>query len=331
MYGFAETTGEFRMKFETKNPKMEASRDGYGRGLVKVGTKNKNVVALCCDLTESTRVDGFKKKFPSRYVEVGIQEQNMAGLSAGMASTGKIPYMSSYAVFSPGRNWDQVRVSICYSNLNVKIEGAHAGISVGPDGATHQALEDISITRVLPNMTVIVPADSNEGEKATVAAARIKGPVYLRFSRSKTPVITNSKTPFKVGRAEIYRTGKDVAIIACGTMVYESLVAAEKLKEAGIDATVVNCHTVKPIDEKTIVSVAKKTGAIVSAEEHQINGGLGSAVARILAHIGYNMPFQAFGIPDKFIKDIGNRELLLQKAGLSHKEISKSIIKKLQR
>ena len=317
------------MKIDLKNPKMEASRDGYGRGLVKVGTKNKKVVALCCDLTESTRVDGFKKRFPSRYIEAGIQEQNMAGLSAGMASTGKIPYMSSYAVFSPGRNWDQIRVSICYSNLNVKIQGAHAGISVGPDGATHQALEDISIMRVLPNMTVIVPTDSNEGEKATIAAAKIKGPVYLRFSRSKTPVITEAKTPFEVGRAEIYKTGKDVSIIACGSMVYESLVAAEKLKEEGINATVVNCHTIKPIDEKTIVEVAKKTGAVVSAEEHQVNGGLGSAVSEVLSK-KHPTPQEFVGIQDTF-GESGKPEELMKKYHVTSDDIVKAAKKVVKR
>lgn len=314
---------------DIKNPKMVASRDGYGKGLVKLGSKNKKVVALCCDLTESTRVEGFKKKFPKRYVEVGIGEQNMAGLAAGMAMNGKIPFISSYAVFSPGRNWDQIRVSVCYSNLNVKIQGAHAGISVGPDGATHQALEDIAITRVLPNMTVIVPADAAQGEKATIASAGIKGPVYLRFSRSKTPVITNSKTPFKVGRADTYKNGSDVVIIACGTMVYESLVAAENLKKEGVSAMVVNCHTIKPIDEASIVAAAKKTGAVVTAEEHQIHGGLGSAVAEVLGK-RHPTPMEIVGIQDTF-GESGKPEELLKKYHCTHEDISKAVKKVLER
>ncbi len=317
------------MKFNLKNPKIEASRDGYGRGLVELGKKNKKVVSLCGDLSESTRVEEFKKKFPGRFVEVGVAEQNMAGIAAGMASTGKIPFISSYAVFSPGRNWDQIRVSICYSNLNVKIQGSHAGITVGADGATHQGLEDIAITRVLPNMTVVVPADSVEGEKATISATSIKGPVYLRFSRNKIPIITDSKTPFKIGRAEILRSGKDVALIACGSMVYESLVAAERLKKIGIDATVVNSHTIKPIDEKTIVAVAKKTGAVVSAEEHQINGGLGSAVSEVLSK-NFPVPQEFVGIRDTF-GESGEPEELMKKYHITSEDIvlaAKKVVKR---
>lgn len=307
------------MKINLDKPEMAASRDGYGNGLLKLGAKNNKVVALCCDLTESTRVEPFAKKYPHRYVEIGVSEQNMAGLAAGMAINGKIPFISSYAVFSPGRNWDQIRVSICYSNMNVKIQGAHAGISVGPDGATHQALEDIAITRVLPNMKVIVPADSVEGEKATIAAASIKGPVYLRFSRSKTPIVTEKKDPFKIGKANILKNGTDVCIIACGTMVYEALVAAEDLKEEGISAMVINNHTIKPMDEKTITAAAKKTGAIVTAEEHQIHGGLGSAVSEVIVK-NFPVPMEMVGIQDTF-GESGEPEQLLKKYGCTHKEI----------
>ena len=317
------------MKFNLKNPQMEASRDGYGRGLVKLGEKNKNVVALCCDLTESTRVEDFKKKFPERYIEMGVAEQNMAGIAAGMAIGGKIPFMSSYAVFSPGRNWDQVRVSICYSNLNVKIQGAHAGISVGPDGATHQALEDIAITRVLPNMTVIVPCDSSEGEKATIASASLNGPVYLRFSRSKTPLITNSETPFKIGKAETFRNGKDVCIVACGAMVYEALVAAEALESEGISAMVINSHTVKPIDSNAIISAAKKTGAIVTAEEHQVNGGLGGAVAEVLGK-NFPVPMEIVGIQDTF-GESGEPDELLRKYHCTNKDIFAAVKRAVRR
>lgn len=308
--------------FRIDNLKMIPSRDGYGKGLVKLG-KNKNVVALCCDLTDSTRVNWFKEKFPKRFIECGIQEQNMAGLAAGLAMTGKIPFMSSYAVFSPGRNWDQIRVSICYNNLNVKIQGAHAGLSVGPDGATHQALEDIAITRVLPNMIVIVPCDALEGEKATVASVKIKGPVYLRFGREKVPQITTKKTPFKIGKADIYKKGKDVCIIACGVMVYEALVAAEKLKKQGIDAMVINNHTIKPMDNKTIINAAKKTKAIVTAEEHQINGGLGSAVAEVLSK-HYPTKIEMVAVKDTF-GESGKGNELMKKYGLTSNDIIKAV------
>ena len=322
---------EFRMniKVDLKNPKMEASRDGYGRGLVKLGARKKNVMALCCDLTDSTRVQKFKDKYPSRYVEVGIGEQNMAGLAAGMAMNGKIPFISSYAVFSPGRNWDQIRVSICYNNLPVKIQGAHAGISVGPYGATHQALEDIAITRVLPNMTVVVPADSIQGEKATIKSTSVKGPVYLRFSRSNTPVITDNDTPFEIGKADIYRQGRDVCIIACGTMVYESLVAAENLKKEGISAMVINNHTIKPIDSKTIIAAAKKTGAIVTAEEHQIHGGMGSAVSEVIVK-NFPVPMEFVGINDTF-GESGQPEELLKKYKCTSKEIILAVKKAIRR
>lgn len=299
------------------------TRDGYGKGLVELGKKNKNVVALCCDLTDSTRVAWFKKQFPKRYIEVGVAEQNMAGIAAGMALSGKIPFMSSYAVFSPGRNWDQIRVSIAYSNANVKIQGAHAGISVGPDGATHQALEDIAIMRVLPNMTVIVPADAVESQKATIASAKINGPVYLRFGREKVPVITTSKTPFKVGKAEVYKEGKDVCIVACGIMVYEALRAAEILKKAGISAMVINNHTIKPIDKETLVKAAKKCKAIVTAEEHQIAGGLGGAVAEILSE-HHPVPMRFVGVLDRF-GESGAPEELLKKFKCTSNDIIKAV------
>jgi transketolase len=305
------------------NAKGIPSRDGYGNGLVKLGKKNKNVLVLCCDLTDSTRAGWFKKKYPKRFIEVGVAEQNLAGIAAGLSTLGKIPFISSYAVFNPGRNWDQIRVSICYSNLNVKIQGAHAGISVGPDGATHQALEDIAITRCLPNLTAVVPADAVESEKATIASAKIKGPVYIRFGREKVPTVTTKRTPFKIGKANIYKYGKDVAVITAGIMVYEALVAAEKLKKEGIDIMVVNNHTIKPIDKATLISAAKKTKAIVTAEEHQIQGGLGSAVSEVLSQ-NYPVPMKFVGIMDRF-GESGKPNELLKKFGCTSAEIIKAV------
>ena len=317
------------MKFDINNLKKEPLRDGFGKALVKLGGTNKNVVALCCDLTDSTRVGWFKEKFPKRFIEVGVAEQNMAGLGAGLAMVGKIPFLCSYAVFSPGRSWDQLRVSVCYNNLNVKIIGAHAGISVGPDGATHQALEDIAIMRVLPNMTVIVPADSNQAERATIASASIKGPVYIRLGRNEVPVITDSKTNFKIGKADIYREGKDVSIIACGVMVYEALLAADILAKEGIKARVINCHTIKPLDRETIVSSAKSTGAVVTAEEHQINGGLGGSIAELLGK-NYPVPIEMVGVNDSF-GESGEPKELLEKYNCTSKDIIFSVRKVLKR
>jgi transketolase len=317
------------MKINLNNLKKESTREGYGRALVKLGEKHKEVVALCCDLTDSTKVDAFKKKFPDRFVEVGVAEQNMAGIAAGMAMSGKVPYISSYATFSPGRNWDQIRVSLCYNNVNVKIQGAHAGISVGPDGATHQALEDIGIMRVLPNMKVIVPCDSVEAEKATLTSYDIKGPVYLRFGRNNIPIITDLKTPFKFARAEKFREGKDVCIIACGVMVYHALLAAEKLAKEGISAMVINNHTIKPIDVKTLVNAAKKTKAIVTAEEHQINTGLGSIVAEVLSK-NFPVPIEMVGIQDTF-GESGEPEELLEKYKCTSVDIIKAVKKVIGR
>ncbi len=299
------------------------SRDGYGKGLVALGEKNENIVALCCDLSDSTRMGWFEEKFPERFIEVGVAEQNMMGIAAGLSDEGKIPFVSSYAVFSPGRNWDQLRISVCYSQANVKIEGAHAGISVGPDGATHQALEDIAITRCIPNLVVVVPADAVEGEKATIESGLLKGPVYLRFGREKVPTITTEQTPFKIGRAEVFREGKDVCVIACGIMVYEALIAAEKLEEQGIEVMVINNHTVKPIDKKTLIEAAKKTGAVVTAEEHQVQGGMGSAVAEVLAE-SFPVPIKFVGIQDRF-GESGEPEELLEKFGCTSKEIIQAV------
>jgi len=303
-------------------------RDGFGQGLVELGQKNPDVVALCGDLVESTRVLAFAEAFPERYFEMGVAEQNMAGVAAGLALAGKIPFISSYAVFSPGRNWDQIRVSICYSQANVKIVGAHAGISVGPDGATHQALEDVAITRVLPNLIVVVPTDSVEAKKATIAIAGYKGPAYIRFGREKTPVITKADTPFELGKALTLTNGSDVTIIANGQMVYRAMMAAEEL--AGkVSVRVINMHTVKPIDARAIIDAAKETGAIVTAEEHQITGGLGGAVAEVLAD-HQPTPMERVAILDTF-GESGPPEVLMDHYHLGVADIVHAIERVIRR
>ena len=321
--------------FEKDKLKQEPTRNGYGAGLVRVGEEDKNVVALCADLTESTRSQMFKDRFPERFIEMGVAEQNMASVAAGMAAMGKTPFISSYAMFSPGRNWEQIRTTICYNERNVKICGAHAGVSVGPDGATHQATEDIAITRVIPNMTVLAPCDAIEAEKATIAAAKIKGPVYIRFAREKTPVFTTKETSFEIGKAECFHKLKnenqgDAAIIACGPLVYNALLAAKELEdEEGLSICVLNNHTIKPIDEERLIHVAKKTGAVVTVEEHQINGGMGSAVAEVLAK-NYPVPQEFIGIQDRF-GESGTSIELLQAFGLDTHAIKSAVRKVIAR
>jgi transketolase len=304
-------------------------RNGYGEGLVILGKENPNVVSLCCDLVESTKTAEFAKMFPERYVEVGVAEQNMAGLAAGMAHEGKIPFCTSYATFSPGRNWDQIRVSICYSGNNVKIIGSHAGISVGPDGATHQAMEDIAITRVLPRMVVLVPCDAIEARKMTVAAGKINAPVYIRLAREKTPQFTTDKTPFEIGKAQVFRSGKDCTIAAAGPQVYYALLAADKLSKEKIECEVVNVGSVKPLDAETLVKSAKKTGCIVSAEEHQITGGVGSAVSEALSK-NYPVPQEFVGMPDHY-GESGEPNELISKWGMDSEAIYKAVKKVIKR
>ncbi len=307
-----------------------ATRDGYGKALVELGQKNPNVVVLTGDLSESTRSNWFAEKFPERFVEVGVAEQNMMGIAAGLALSGKIPFVSSYATFNPGRNWDQLRVSVCYSKANVKVAGAHAGISVGPDGATHQALEDIAMVRALPNLVVVVPCDAIETRKATIAIAQeVKGPAYIRFGREKSAQFTTQDSPFKLGRAEIFRDGKDVAIIGSGMLVYHSLLAAEELSKEGIDVMVINNHTIKPIDRKTITQAAKKCGAVVTVEEHQINGGAGSAVMEVLAE-ECPVPVERVGMRDTF-GESGQPWELVEKYGMGKDSIKKAVLKVLKR
>ena len=294
-----------------------------------LGKENPDVIVLCCDLTESTRSLDFANAYPERFVQVGVAEQNLAGLGAGMAHEGKIPFITSYATFSPGRNWDQIRVSICYSGNNVKIIGSHAGISVGPDGATHQAMEDIAITRVLPRMTVLVPADAMEARKATIAASKINGPVYIRLAREKTAQFTTEETPFEIGKASVFREGKDCTIAAAGPQVYYALQAAEVLSKEGIDCEVINLVSVKPMDEETLVTSVKKTGCVVSAEEHQVTGGVGSTVAEALAR-NFPVPQEFVGMPDHF-GESGEPVELIAKWGMDGKAIVEAVKKVIKR
>ncbi len=276
-------------------------RDGFGYGLVEAGKADERVVVVCADLEESTRAEWFHKEFPDRFVEVGVAEQNLATVASGMANYGKVPFITSYATFSPGRNNEQIRTTIALNNVPVKIAGSHAGVSVGPDGATHQALEDIGLMRMLPNMTGVVPADSEEARKATVAIAQTTSPAYIRLGRAGTPSFTTPETPFELGRAEILWQSENpaVALIACGALTHNALIAAKKLQDAGVGSIVVNNHTVKPMDEETILSVAKQCGAVVTIEEHQVAGGMGSAVAEFLAS-HHPMPTEFIGVHDQF-------------------------------
>mgnify|MGYP001606468024 FL=1 len=305
------------------------TRDGYGKGLVDAGEKDERVVVLCADLAESTRSHWFKEKFPDRYIELGVAEQNMATVASGLANYGKIPFISSYAVFSPGRNNEQIRTTVSLSKLPVKICGAHAGVSVGPDGATHQALEDIALMRVQPNMTVLVPCDAVEARKATLAAAFCDSPVYIRFGREKSPIFTTEKTPFEIGKAIVLREGKDVTIVGCGILLYNVLVAAEELSKEGINVEVINSHTIKPLDAETILNSVKKTNAVVSVEEHQIMGGLGSAVVETLSQ-HFPAPQEFIGVRDRF-GESGEPDELIEAFGMGVKDIKAAVLKVIKR
>ncbi len=298
----------------------EPIRAGFGRGLLKAGQIDGRVVAACADLTDSTKMGEFARAFPERFVQVGIGEQNLVTLGSGMAAAGKIPFVSSYAAFSPGRNWEQIRTTICLNDQPVKIIGSHAGISVGPDGATHQMLEDIAITRVLPNMVVLAPGDSVEAEKATLAMAKDGRPNYMRLAREKTPIFTTDKTPFEIGKAYLLAEGADVTIIATGTMSYQALRAAEILHKDGIKADVLHVPTIKPLDEDAIIASAHKTRCVVTAEEGQIAGGLGGAVAELLAE---KLPtvMRRIGMRDHF-GESGEPEELLEHFGLTAAHIA---------
>jgi len=278
-----------------------AIRTGFGRGLVDAGHADPRVVVLCADLTESAQALAFRQAFPDRFVELGVAEQNLASVASGMAAMGKIPFITSYAMFSPGRNWEQIRTTIAYNNRPVKVAGSHAGVSVGPDGGTHQAIEDIAITRVIPRFMVVCPCDATEARKATVAAVATGTPVYLRLARNNTPVMTTEDTPFAIGRAAVVWTSPapKVGLIATGALLHNALLAARQLAGESVDVDVMNLATVKPLDEPAIVALAQRAGRIVTIEEHQIRGGMGSAVAECLAR-HRPTPMEFVGVDDLF-------------------------------
>ena len=317
---------ELKLNPKIFSPDLEQApiRKGFGTGLLLAGGRNKNIVALCADLTESTQMHLFADKFPERFVEMGIGEQNLVTISSGMAAMGKIPFCSSYAMFSPGRNWEQIRTTIAYNDRKVVIVGSHAGISVGPDGGTHQALEDIALMRVMPNMDVISPCDSLEAEKATIELSQTKGPAYLRLAREKTPIITTKETPFEIGKAEIFWLPEhglaDVGIIVTGSLVYEALIAAKELEEDDIKVKVLNLASIKPIDREAIIALAKETKGLVTVEEHQIAGGMGGAVAEVVAS-EHPVHIEFVGVQDKFGQSGTPKELI------AHYEMGKKSIK----
>ena len=288
-------------KLFDKDVEMSATRSGYGTGLVELGEQDPNVVVLCADLTESTKSEEFSKKFPDRFFEVGVAEQNMAAIAAGLGISGKTAFISSYAAFSPGKNWETIRTTIIYNDSNVKIAGHHSGIMTGPDGATHQGTEDIASIRAWPNIKIFVPCDSIEAKKATIEAGKIKGPVYLRFTRDKSPVMTTEKTPFDLSKIQVHWTSAKpvVVIFGMGWLLYQALLAAKELESEGIEMLVANVSTIKPIDEKSIIELTQKTGAAVSLEDHQITGGLGGAIAEVLVR-NKSVPMEFVGLQNTF-------------------------------
>ncbi|MEO6109857.1 MAG: transketolase C-terminal domain-containing protein [Candidatus Saccharimonadales bacterium] len=311
---------------------QEPTRAGFGRGLKAAGEANEAVVALCADLTESTQMHLFRDAFPKRFIEIGVAEQNLVTVASGMARAGKIPFTSSYAAFSPGRNWEQIRTTSALNNQPVKIVGSHAGISVGPDGATHQMLEDIALMRVLPNMIVVAPGDGIEAEKATKLIAENGKPTYIRLAREKTPIFSTLESPFEIGKAYVLREGHDVSLLGTGTMTYQLLVAAEILSKEGIEAEVVHVPTIKPLDEETILESVRKTGRVVTAEEAQINGGFGGAIAEFLGeHLP--MPLKRLGIQNRFGESGAPNDLLIhfRLNGASMAEDIKAFIEKMPR
>ncbi|MDP2665032.1 MAG: transketolase C-terminal domain-containing protein [bacterium] len=293
-----------------------ATRDGFGTGIVEAGKADERVVVLCADLKESTRAEQFEKEFPERFIEMGVAEQNMATVAAGMAEAGKIPFITSYAAFSPGRNYEQIRTTIALNSMPVKICGMHAGVSVGPDGATHQMLEDIGMMRMLPGMTVISPGDAEEARKAVVAAAKHDGPVYLRFGRAATPTFTTNETPFEIGKALMLwkSDAPKVAILSTGSMSYAALVAARTLEAGGIESIVLHVPTIKPLDGQAVLEAAKRAGCVITVEEHQTAGGFGGAVAEFLSEY-HPVPIGRLGIQDQFGQS-GSPEELLKHYGL---------------
>ena len=310
-------------KLFTDDVLSEPIRAGFGRGLKAAGEANESIVALCADLTDSTQMSKFKEAFPNRFVEIGVAEQNLVTVASGMAREGKIPFTSSYAAFSPGRNWEQIRTTICLNDQPVKVVGSHAGVSVGPDGATHQMLEDIALMRVLPNMVVVAPGDSVEAEKATKAIAENGNPSYLRLAREKTPVFSTEESPFELGKAYVLREGHDVSLMGTGTMTYQLLAAARELEKHGVSAEVVHVPTIKPLDEHTIIASARKTGRVVTAEEAQINGGFGAAVAEVLSE-QLPTPLKRIGMMDRF-GESGAPDELLEHFGLTGHKIAHTV------
>ncbi len=308
-----------------KNIEQFPIRKGFGEGLLAAGEKDERIVALCADLTESTMMHFFKEKFPNRFIEIGVAEQNLASVASGMSAMGKIPFISSYAMFSPGRNWEQIRTTICYNDRKVVIAGSHAGVSVGPDGGTHQAVEDIAITRVIPNMVVISPVDSVQAKIATMQSATTKEPTYIRLAREKSPVMTTVDTPFKIGQAYTYWQSENpvVGIIATGALTYKALLAAKELKDSGIDVNVLALPTIKPLDENSVIELAKKVQAIVTVEEHQIAGGMGSAIAECLS-ANHPTLIKFIGVHDKFGQS-GTPEELLEHYGMGVKDIVQAV------
>lgn len=308
-------------------------RKGFGEGLVLAGDADKNVVALCADLTESTQIELFKNKYPERFIEMGVAEQDLVTVSSGMAAMGKIPFCSSYAMFSPGRNWEQIRTTITYNDRPVKIVGSHAGISVGPDGGTHQALEDIALMRILPNMAVFSPCDAIEAKKATVVLAKTGKPAYLRLAREKTPIVTTEETPFQIGKAEIYWMPDiglaQVGIIVIGGLTHRALLAAKELEVEGIKTKVMNLVSIKPMDTDAIIALAKECKAIVTVEEHQIAGGMGSAVAEVLAQHA-PVPIEFIGIHDRYGQS-GTPDELIEHYGMGKESIKEAVRKVLKR
>jgi len=314
-----------------KSVEKISTRDGFGRGLLEAGEKDERVIALTADLKDSTRLKLFADKFPERFIEVGVAEQALATIASGMAAYGKIPFITSYAIFSPGRNWEQIRTTIALNNVPVKICASHTGLSSSKDGGNHQCLEDVALMRSIPNMVVITPCDAEETRKAVKVAAKTDEPTYIRFEREPTAVITTEKTPFKIGRADTFWISKNpqLAIIASGILLWDALKVAQELDKKGIESLVINCHTVKPLDERAIIKAAKITGAIITVEEHQLAGGLGSAVAEVLVR-NFPVPIEMVGIEATF-GESGNYEELMKKYGLTQEHIlqaAKEVIKR---
>lgn len=320
-------------KLFSEDCEQQPIRKGFGQGLVKAGEEDKNIVALCADLTESTQMHLFKEKFPERFVEIGVAEQNLVTVASGMSAMGKIPFCSSYAMFSPGRNWEQIRTTIAYNDRKVIVVGSHAGISVGPDGGTHQALEDMGLMRMLPNMDVVSPCDAIEARKATLALAKSKRPAYLRLAREKTPIITTEETPFNLEKAQIFWIPDSglaqVGIIVTGGLTYNALLAAKELELEGIKTKVLNLSSIKPIDKEAIINLAKEAKVIVTVEEHQTAGGMGSAVAEVLAQ-SYPVPIEFIGVKDLFGQS-GTPEELIKHYGMDKDSIKEAVKKVLSR